>query len=391
MMTKFASIVAALCLLLLGSKACADDKPGAGVPQDEQVMRIYRSIWIDTLTESGAKIAESYSSAGIDLDADWGKEMTLGDFLSTIEARAKAKDKFTIRLDTTGLGRDAQRISSTKVKISSLPGATVLAYVQDAYGQVSKKIGSELDYRIRPDGVVITWARLAAYRAEYDLRKVFRPIELPAQVLKDFLENLGETDISDDRETLLAQALTTTVPMRPWESVELINGSKLVANCSIQRQEQIVDMLVQLRALADIYVVMNARLIKVEKAFFDKHVAGLFEKTAQGVDPSPVVMINESLFKLLAAQEKLIASDDVKIQQYRDTVFLSRHSPFQFSPVSQSPEGTGTTMGVEGLAFVVHPRISSDRRYIRLQITQRAEQLRGKQKTVHRRLLWTTG
>jgi hypothetical protein len=150
------------------------------------------------------------------------------------------------------------------------------------------------------------------------------------------------------------------------------------------RQEQIAELLAALRRWLDEAVVMNARLYEMDRAFFTKHIAPLF---AGEEDNRPVVLgIDGPLLKKIMQQKLLLESEDVKIAPNHSSNFLSHQSAFRFStPASAADKDrhdwnkkeTAIGTGLAGVSFEVLPLVSSDRRYLRLQLSQEATQLIG--------------
>src|SRR5262249_39174512 len=160
--------------------------------------------------------------------------------------------KTAFRLDAAALGKDLARVTAATVECRLPDGKMTLhSLVRIALKQAGGEGGSELDYAIRPDGVVITLPRLAAHDAVYHLPQILGPT---AQFGSELWILQGEQRDSkpETPEALLARVLTTTVPLRPWESVELINGTRLVVHASPDRHSDFVDLLDQIHRLASI-------------------------------------------------------------------------------------------------------------------------------------------
>jgi hypothetical protein len=351
--------------------AQGDDKPVKPVAQDQQAFDHYREIFTETMGAPLARIRESFADGIID-SRGLNKEMSFAEFLAAVSTRTTGKSKIAIRLDNEGLGKDASKLAEAKVKPEHVgETSAVHQVVQDVLRQVARETGSELDYAIRPEGVAITLPRLATYRAEYNLPKILASVDRAAVEAKH-VPNVAQGAKMETAEQALTRVLTTAVPLRPWESAELVNGTRLVVNATPERHSWFVELLDQLDRLADIAVVMNARLLEVDRAFFDKHVAPLFAVHVKEVAPPEVVLVPVALFKLLAGPKPLIASDDVKLYRGRESVFLSRRKPVRFRP-----DDDPAAFGIEGISFTVDPNFTIDRRYIRLKITRHVDQLMG--------------
>ena len=374
MAPRYFIAVATLVAMCAASVIHADDKPAKPVTQIDQSEAIYHAIYVDTMTEPLARVREFFENTTLET-RDLTKKMTLAQFLATVEKKS-ANNTFKIRLDADGLGKALAPFAAATVECKGLGEKAQLKYlVQIALAQAANQVGSELDYAIRRDGIVITWPRFAAYKAVYDLRKIFGrtpPAEFGPRII---LPN-EDGHPNNDQDDLLRSTLLMTVRLRPWESVELANGTKLVVNASTEKHGEFIDLVDQLRRLADLALVMNARVIEVDREFFDRHVAPLFVKGPEGGEPAEIALVPEALFKMLVDRKPLMVSDNVKFFPGRDSVFLSRHTAIRSSK-TQEDSGSHT---IEGFSFKASFRATADRRYVRLRISREVDQLMGLKK-----------
>ncbi len=300
--------------------------------------------------------------------------LTFAKFLALLGTKMPEGQKLSFRIDEKGLGSDSARVAGAEIKLPRMKNVSVRTVLRKAMLSVG-----ELEYALRPGGVVITRPRLAVHRITYDVREQLRVLPtLPPEVTKDTLERHPGLN-GADRKALLLALVTDLVEWRSWESVEFLNGARLDVVASPTTHGEIDDLLVGLRRMADTFVVMNARLYQVDRAFYSKHVAPLFLR-ARDTDPRvEIVPIEEPLLRRINKEKLLLESEDDRIPRRQDTVFLSRQSVFRFAG-GPDPRTAGkllTETGLAGVSFEVQPLISPDRRYLRLQIIQRGSQLLG--------------
>ena len=181
-----------------------------------------------------------------------------------------------------------------------------------------------------------------------------------------------------DSPPKLIDLVATLVDFQPWETVEILNDSRLVVFASPTRQREVDGLLGALRRIADLFVVMNARLYEVDRAFYTKHVAPLFVRETG--DQPQVISIDELLFRNISAKGKLLLeSEEDRLRPQRQSGFLSRQSMFRFAS-GPDPTNGGTMLmetGLAGVSFEVQPLVSPDHLYLRLQITQKIADLLG--------------
>jgi hypothetical protein len=187
------------------------------------------------------------------------------------------------------------------------------------------------------------------------------------------LQDVGPTESAD----ALVRFLIDGAALRPWETVQLVNDVRVVVVASPLRHQDVEELLTMLRRLADTAVVMNARIYEVDRAFFTKHVAPLFAVEG-GSDDRPVVFpIQGPLLERLTKEKLVLQSEDVKLRPHQRVVFLSLRSGLRFAgapdlmDAAHMPTGAAAT----GVSFEVRPRVSLDRRSLRLELRQTADQL----------------
>lgn len=292
------------------------------------------------------------------------KEMPLGKFLAAVRRQLPGDKKIALRLEEKELGKEAARLADAPVRCSSLKKWPLGLILHKVVRQVTKDV--ELDYAIRDDAVVITRASLAANSFVYDVGDVIR--EMPSF---DF-EDLEATDNLGSLVNMLGG-----VELRPWEKIEVLNGTRLAVLASPDNHGQIADILASVRRMSDVAIVMNARLYEVDRGFFSKHITPLFAKDKEGKARSTIVAIEAPLLKRILQQKVLLESEEVKLRPSAKRTFLSRHSVFRFASGRDTDGFPRTGAGLTGVSFEVRPLASADRRYLCLHITQHVAQLVG--------------
>jgi hypothetical protein len=334
--------------LMVGSAALA--QPKAGPSDDERV----------------AQAQQLLEQTEIDPKPLAKKNSTLAEFLAALQTSLPADKRLTFRLDAEALGKDLAKISGAAVQLERCTGDDKLQVVQllrYALGGVKDSSGVELDYGVRSNEVVVSFPRFAIFRIEYDLPARFGRADATQSELRDLGRIIWTSHPPEDSPVGFSEMLTTTIPLRTGETVELVNGTRLIVTAAGDRHEQFRDLLDQCGRLLDLAVVMSARLYEVDLAFFEKNVAPLFS----GRDPAPVVRLDGPTFQKFVNLKPLTVSDGVRLRRGEDSVFLARQLPFR------TPAGNG----VEGVSFTVDPSFSADRRFVRLKITQKSAQVVG--------------
>jgi hypothetical protein len=354
MLTLF---VAVLVVAPVGT-AFAQDKPAKPATKEEQAIARVRAVLGNRITTKG-------------LD----EEMPLAKLLAALEAKLPEGKKITLRIDEEGFGKQYAKIAAFPIVVPIVTNVSLRAVLRKVLNQVAGV--EEVDFGIRPSGVVITRPRLAAHKVVYDVRDVVRQMPIPPPDRQEDPAQVYPDVAPTDRPGMLVHLLTELVDMRSWETIEIHNGARLVVVASPDRHDEVADLLESLRRMADTAVVMNARLYEVDRAFFTKQVAPLFATDKRSKDSPAVVRIEGPLFKRITEQKLLLEGDDGKIRPHQVETFLSRHSVFRYAAGPQpGQEGPARTRsGMAGVSFEVRPLVSPDRRFLRLKITQHVAQL----------------
>jgi hypothetical protein len=327
---------------------------------------------------------------------DLQEKTPLTKFLVALESQLPKDKKIALYLDKEPFGADLPRIMQAEVWLLHFakPGTTSLrSALHTLLKQLPKDV--DVDYGIRADGIVLTRPHLAAHRWVYDVRDIVK--EMPSLVAdSSWLSSAGFQDIQpSDGPALLARLVSNSLELRPWETIEVLNGTRLALWATPARHEELGDLMRALHRLMDTAVVMNARLFEVDRAFYAKEVAPLFAKAKDGGERPTILSIDAVLFKKIAQMKAFLESEDTNIRPHRDAVFLSQQSVFRYvadlpparqendlprvGPEKATSAATGT--GLAGVSFRVRARVSPDRRYLRLRVSQDVAQLVGIDKT----------
>ena len=311
---------------------------------------------------------------------DFPEQMPLVKFLAALERRLPEEQKIWIRLDEAAFGKDFPTIAQTPITFSPCR-VTLRMALRKALSQLPE----DIEIAIRPAGIELTRPRLAAYNMMYDVRDVVEQIPRLLPMLKKSLREIREPVQPSDGPALLGRFLLVGLeltpwasePLQPWETVQILNGTRLEVFASFDRQLQIADLIEALRRQLGDSVIMNARLYEVDRVFFAKRVAPLLAGDKETGDRPAVIRIEEALFKELDRQPLLLKGDETKLPPEQIASFLSRQNVFRYS-AGPHPSIIGRTLsgiGLEGVTFEVRPLIDPSRRYLRLHITQRVTQL----------------
>src|SRR5262249_12066597 len=147
-------------------------------------------------------------------------------------------------------------------------------------------------------------------------------------------------------------------------------------------QQEIADVIGALRRLADVSVVMNARLYEVDRAFYSRHAAPLFAGPNGPAERQTVIAIEGPLLRAITQQKLLLETEERKLRPNQKALVLSRQPAFRSARGSR-PDGESRPLvgtGLEGVSFEVRPLVSPDRRYLRLHLAQKVVQLVGVEK-----------
>jgi hypothetical protein len=311
-------------------------------------------------------------------------EMTLAKLLAALEARLPAGKKIALRIDEKAFGKEFRRVADARVKIGPPFKAPLGTFLNRALGHVGRDLKAldGLDFAIQPTGVEITRPQFAAHRVVYDVRDIVPHLPALRANLKQFAESSGTEFDPVAGPGLLPAFLLCLVDLRSWETVHLLNRTRLVVVASPSRHEDIASLLNALRRLLDVAVVINARLYEVDRAFYARNVAPLFARYKDPDERPRVLPIDGPLLKQIIRQKLVLESEDVKLRPNRTVAFLSRQKALRFSRGSGKEGRPRIGTALTGVSFEVEPAISLDRRFLRLKVTQKVAQFVRIDKTI---------
>jgi hypothetical protein len=357
------------------------------------------------------------------------KEMPLAKFLAALEAQLPKEKRISLRIDPEAFGNKLAEVAATPIRLPPMPlrqalGAAIgrmkikLAEVAGAPirvppmpGKTSlrqaleaaiEKIKIKADYRIGPGNVALTTPERALYTAEYDIRGLR-------------FDNPSSSTFSPKAETLFAgRSVQQAAPADPgpeaarlgqlifsWVDLEnptvakesaariqVLNGTRLLVRTNAARHAQIADGLAAWRRLGDVAVIISARLYEVDHAFYKKvaslkrlSMADLEEMERQflsGKVPKGEVPKGESLWELLKKQRLILTGEELKIDSGLEAGFMSWHQVGSCLPSpSQLRKGEKNRQAIlEGVSFLARVRVSPDRRYVWLKLTEKSTELK---------------
>jgi hypothetical protein len=308
---------------------------------------------------------------------DFQEERMFAKFLAHLETKLPKEAKLSLRIDDKAFGKELPRVAGAMVRLPPFPRKMALATaLRLALSKVPAEI--EIEYTIEPTGVIITSPKRSARWHDYQVADVVKEMPLLLPDVKKYFGDVYQNVRGQDGPELLVRLLMNEVELRPWESIQIRNGVRLSVFASFSRQQEIANRIDALRRLADVAVVINARLYEVDRAFFTKYVEPLFAKHKDSGERRTLAEVDRPLLKKILAH-KHVAESDIKIRAGTEATLLSLHSVFPLAG-GQVPGKEGRTMagtGLTGVSFEVRPLVSPDRRHVRLQITQRVTELAG--------------
>ena len=305
------------------------------------------------------------------------KEQPFVEFLSALEAALPRDKMLTVRLDETALGMDSAKIGQASVKLTADGATTTPDEALHSVMAQHRKFG-KLDYAIRLQGIVITRPELSAHWLNYDIHEFVDRVPTLAPIAKMRAVKEGQAKASETA-AMIVRFLAESIELQPWEEIQAINGFRLKVYASANRQRQVENLIEALRGLADLAVVINARLYQVDRSFYAKNIAPQF---AGGKDPDKrpaIIRLEGPLFKKIVQQKVLLESEPVKLWPDQEVEFLSHRGVLHSATVLKSGKEVGkpNNIATVGMSFEVRPLVSPDRRWLRLHITQRTTQVLG--------------
>jgi hypothetical protein len=302
-------------------------------------------------------------------------ELPLAKLLAALEQQLPKEKRVPIRIDEKAFGEKYAEVAATPI---TLPKTNFKASVLANLGLAVAKLRTPADFRIDAAEVVVTTPQQALYTVGYDIRAL---VEKPECV---GLSGAAFRTVEPAQKALaVVQALIAGLDERgnqkhaAQETITVLNGNCLAIRATGTRQAQFTAILQLFHRLADINVTAQARLYEVDDAFYEKL------KKAKRLSPEELEKAERnflegkkvpSLFDLLPQQTKIQDGDAIKADSGQDCFLLGRHVVVQCGPgPAQVKKGEKDRQAVlEGVSFSAQFRVSSDRRYIELKLTEKA-------------------
>jgi hypothetical protein len=307
--------------------------------------------------------------------------MPLGRFLHALRKFLPQNEKLALQVDKAAFGQRYPNLDQTLVKLPPFPKKMSLRTVLRL---TLSKLDAEAELGFWPDHIAITTPKRAAYAAVYDMRDVLQQKDflLPElqeiQDYSDWQRDLKDLQVTDNPLWLI-RLLRVDTALRDWETIKVLNGSKLAVYATPSHHKQIEDWLMTLRRLADVAVVMHAQICEVDRNYYAKYLAPLMVQGQGKPQELPIIAVPR-LAKSLQQQKVVLESDDLKIRPRQRTVFLSLQDTFRYLVhPGNTPDQAEEVYkdGLTGFAFSVQALVSPDRRFVRLHITQKVTELVG--------------
>ena len=306
--------------------------------------------------------------------------MPLAKFLETLEKQLPKNKKVALRIDDKAFGDKRAEVAATLVRLPPYPKKITLATVLRL--RISQ-VKNGPAYRIDPTAIMITTpqAPQPLYTAVHDIHDLVAKQETWIPVGNNNILTSG-TAINADR---IVRDIVSSIDPESWNhaiaghgSIDMVNGTRLVIRATANRQAAIKELLWSLRRLGDIAVRLQARLYEVDDAFYAKL------KNAKRIDREELekqfltgTLPKDELFELLPKQKMVLAGDDITIDSGKEIGFLSHHQIVAclVSPEQYRRGKTNLQTIPEGVSFLASVKVSSDRRYVWIQFSEKATQL----------------
>jgi hypothetical protein len=163
-------------------------------------------------------------------------------------------------------------------------------------------------------------------------------------------------------------------------NIQVLNANRLSIRANGEKHAEVARLLAAFRRSNDITVSAIAKLYEVDDAFHTKlknaKPVDWEEEERRILEGKPPQ--GESLFKLLDKQKMILTGDEVKVDDGLVAGLLSRHHVVSLLPsreqvIKREKERRAI---LEGVAFVAGMRVSPDRRCVRVQLTEKATEIR---------------
>jgi hypothetical protein len=346
----------------------------------------------------------------------------LAQFLEAVEKQLPKDKRITLRIDKEAFGAKAAEVAATPMRLPPLKGALSLRRVLE---MALARIKVKADYGIETSEVIITTPQRALYRVVYDVRDIVaKPDVLAYEVLphRDFPEVTGFRERPRlrqaepaQRAALLVDALVTATNLDAGptagaqDSILVLNGTRLDIQSNAARHDQIAGFLQALRRVGDVAVILETKLYEVDRAMYDRVANAKRWSRADWEEAERRFLAGkapkgESLIDRLEKQKLVQAGEKVKLDNGLSAGVLSRHHAVSCLPSPAEIEqrkkmlpkglevlgpthvakGTKAPAAVlEGVSFLAKVRVSGDRRFVWLKLTEKVAILQAIHKTTY--------
>jgi hypothetical protein len=333
---------------------------------------------------------------------DYQEKLPFAMFLQSLSKQLSDDKKFTVRLDREAFGKDADRMLNEMVLLPPVPVKMVAnTALRIALSQTPRHHDYEIEFGGGPDELIITTRDRSLYTVTYDIGNLLKHTrylhevieretkihdgEKPGAFLGPFfslVDSKADPDKAD--EWIVRQIVAWSSDRAGWRhpklpsTIQVLNGKKLVIHTAPSVHESIRRTLDTMLKLADVTVVMNARLYEVDRATYDKDFASLFIDPKDKLARRPVAKLIVPLLKKLKQQKLILEAESAKIRPFQQVVFVSLRNAHQYiagpgDPDTEPARVFGSVY--DGFTWAVRPTVSPDRRCLRLEISQDAGKL----------------
>jgi len=314
-------------------------------------------------------------------------------FLQKLQGEISKDKPLAIEFDRAAFGKDADKMLKTEVSLPMHPSRMNCSVaLRLALSQVpfEKHL---IEFSARPGTLVITTRDRAMFTMTYEigdllkhtpyLHEIFRGDEYHRGVFflvgPDAVGLDAKADPSKPDEWLVRQIMTCGDAERArWRDTKLPstlrvhNGTKVVVHTAPSVHAEIDQLLATLRRLADLFVVLDAKVYALDRDEYEAHFASHFLDPKDKSVRRLAATVTEAQWKRLQGRKPILASDDDKLRPYERGMFLSRKVAYQYQA---HPGDADPAIAFEGFSFAVRPLVSADRRCLKLEFTHDVEQL----------------
>lgn len=337
--------------------------------------------------------------AGIVVDASPLAElMTYRECLEFLSKAASSKRKTTFRLDVDAWGEKNRKALDARIRLPEHP--RILSIMTALRLATSRALDvADFDFRFGKDEVVITRPERTLDTKAFPVGDLVRQIDRILVVSQRTATNAEKAN-----GTAVARLISETVPLRPFESMRMLNGTTLIVHGATSTRNEVEHIVNAYRRSLDLAVTMNARLYEVDSDVFEKRLAPVFgERNRTNAFAIAPADFDRTALQFLEKQKPIQTGEDEKWTPGIRSLFLSHHEWLKLEgekkkPTAKRPEakngeavveevqrllqsptrfGVPTpTIGFVGASFFATARPDAARRYLRIEIACEIDQPR---------------